>query len=233
MIKIKLYSKILDKKGQYKPIIVEFPISHHDLILAYAKARIYSPDDCGIMLNKDKYPKIVSQIKHLPQNGYIINDLNYFTKQLDKMDVASIRNLEKALNITPVENYKDLIHLTETLIPPKLTRKDDDILFTDEAQTNEDWIFSLRMSKVDDNGKELTAYAGLPFDEDMLDLRNFGYKLTGVETTISAFDGLFDGITDVDMLNELTGKIKGMGDADFVKYMCRCIYIPPQPHKRT
>jgi len=97
----------------------------------------------------------------------------------------------------------------------------------------DDWVFRLVMEKFDADGNEIEdngIYVYLPYYDPMLEqevelgnVNNFtdkyGYTMTGVETHISAFDGVFDENTDIGLLNSLAAEIGRMDDAGFVKFI--------------
>jgi len=223
MIKAQIYSKSLDKKGIYKPVYVDFPVSRYDLNLAYAKARISNRADCEIKFEKKTQPRIVAQLERLPKNNWMIDYLNDFAKQLTKMDLPTFNKLVDTINNNPADNYRDLVNIADNIYQAELPQEDDDMDFDDEEQPKKEYPFSLRMSNVKD-GETLEIYVGLPYDDDIevmtaYDLTAYGYKLIGVETAISTFDRLFDESVDEDTLNRLAHRIERMDSADFVKYM--------------
>ena len=223
MLKAQIYSKNLNNEGFYRPVHVDFPVSRYDLNLAYAKARILNPADCEVRLDKKTHPRIVSQLERLPTNGMMIDSLNYFAKQLTKIDVPSFNKLVDTINNNPVDGYRELINIADKIYWDSLPQENENIDFADEEQPEKEYPFSLRMSKLKD-GETLEICVGLPYDDDIeamtaYDLTAYGYNLIGVETTISTFDGLFDDSVDEDMLDRLAKKIERMDSADFVKYM--------------
>ena len=218
MLKAQIYSKNLDKKGVYKSVYLDFPVSRYDLNLAYAKAKILSPADCGIKLDKKSQPRIVPHLERLQTNGLTIDNLNYFAKQLNKMDLPALNKLADAINNNPADDYRELINIADDIYRASLPHED-----AADEQPDQEYPFSLRMSKLKD-GETLEVRVGLPREDDAdsltaYGLTAYGYSLIGVETAISAFDGLFDESIDEDMLNRLAKKITRMNGADFVKYM--------------